>query len=315
MSWTLRRATTTPADLEAITGIVNAVTPDEPTSPDELRWADTTYPGGARFIAELDGRPAGATSAGRIWVRPPEFDAWWATMLVLPDARRRGIGDALYTAVSGAAGAAGKIALHVPASEARPDGIAFLERRGFVEYERSKVVRLELAGLEPPVVDPPSGVAVTTLEERPDLVEGVWEVAREALPDVPAGDEPMAAGDLAEFRARDVDRPAIPPGGFAVALEAVGGRVVGYASLYVVSGPGSLAWHDMTAVARDWRRRGVAGALKRATIRWAIEAGLSALETGNDPANAPMRAINARLGFRPRPDEIVMRGPLREAAA
>jgi RimJ/RimL family protein N-acetyltransferase len=66
----------------------------------------------------------------------------------------------------------------------------------------------------------------------------------------------------------------------------------------------------MTAVARDWRGRGVAGALKRATIRWAIEHGLEALDTGNDPDNAAMRAVNARLGFRPMPDFMTMRGPL-----
>ena len=66
----------------------------------------------------------------------------------------------------------------------------------------------------------------------------------------------------------------------------------------------------MTAVVRDWRGRGVAGALKRATIGWAIANGLEALETGNDLDNAAMRAVNARLGFRPLPDLMTMRGPL-----
>ena len=54
----------------------------------------------------------------------------------------------------------------------------------------------------------------------------------------------------------------------------------------------------------------MAGALKRATIAWAIDHGLSALETGNDVDNAPMRAVNARLGYQPLPDELTMRGPL-----
>ena len=53
--------------------------------------------------------------------------------------------------------------------------------------------------------------------------------------------------------------------------------------------PGSTttAWHDMTAVRPAWRGRGIASALKRATIAWAIANGLEALETGNDEANAP----------------------------
>ena len=66
----------------------------------------------------------------------------------------------------------------------------------------------------------------------------------------------------------------------------------------------------MTAVRRAWRGRGVASALKRATIGWAIERGLTSLDTGNDEDNLAMRAVNARLGYRPLPDELTMRGPL-----
>ncbi len=66
----------------------------------------------------------------------------------------------------------------------------------------------------------------------------------------------------------------------------------------------------MTAVARAWRGRGIAVALKHATIAWAIANGLTALETGNDEGNAPMRGVNARLGYRPLPDRLTMRGPL-----
>ena len=119
----------------------------------------------------------------------------------------------------------------------------------------------------------------------------------------------MAAGDLAEFRARDVDRAAVPAWGFAVAIDA-DDRVVGYASLILVPGGEGVAWHDMTAVRRSWRGRGLAAALKATTIAAAIEHGLSALESANDVDNAPMRAVNARLGYRPLPDLLTMRGPL-----
>ena len=69
----------------------------------------------------------------------------------------------------------------------------------------------------------------------------------------------------------------------------------------------------MTAVRPAWRRRGIATAIKRATIAWAIDHGLEALETGNDETNAPMRAVNARLGYRPLPDVVGYRGPLAPA--
>jgi GNAT superfamily N-acetyltransferase len=164
-----------------------------------------------------------------------------------------------------------------------------------------------------PPVDPPEEIELTDLATRPDLVAGVHALATEAFLDIPGGEEPMATGDLAEFRARDVDRPGIPPDGFAVAIDRTTGRVAGYAALLLKPGNPTVAFHDMTAVARSWRRRGLASALKRRTIGWAIDHRLTALETGNDEANVAMQAVNARLGYRPTPDLLTMRGPLDRA--
>jgi hypothetical protein len=41
-----------------------------------------------------------------------------------------------------------------------------------------------------------------------------------------------------------------------------------------------------------------------------IANGLEALETGNDIDNVAMRAVNARLGYRPMSDQLILRGPL-----
>jgi GNAT superfamily N-acetyltransferase len=107
-----------------------------------------------------------------------------------------------------------------------------------------------------------------------------------------------------------VDRPTIPADGFFVAVDRASDLVVGYASVIVAQGAPTLAYHDMTAVLRAYRGRGIARQLKHATIAWAIRSGLERMETGNDLDNAPMRAVNARLGYRPRPDEVILRGPL-----
>lgn len=311
MTVRIREADLGDTDLETIVALVNGTTPDDPTSVEEMRWSAATYPGASRLILEAGGRPVGAASVGRIYVFPPEFDAFWGTINVLPDARREGFGAALLGAISDRARAAGKVALHIPASDGRPDGIDFLLHRGFREYERSKTVHLELAGLAAPAVDLPAGVVLTTLAERPDLIDGVHALAIEAFADIPGGDAPMAPGDLAEFRARDVDRPSIPHSAFFIATDEATGRVVGYACLLLQPRHRRrIAWHDMTAVARDWRGRGLAGALKRATIGWAIADSLDLLEAGNDTDNLAMRAVNARLGYVPSPDTVILRGPL-----
>ena len=303
------RPATTDEDLATLARIVTTVSPDNPTSVEEMRWSDEKYPGGKRFVAWLDGVAAGAGGAGRIYMFPPEFDGLWGNISVLPAHRRRGVGSALLAALSDVARDAGKTMLMGRTTSDQQEAIDFLEHRGFREHERMKVVRLELAGASPPVVAAPAGLLITSLEEHPELVPSVYEVAKEALPDIP-GEGPMAPETLDEFRTRDVDRPTIPPGGFVLGIDAATGAVVGYANLMLVPGNPKVAWHGMTGVARAWRGRGVATTLKRATIAWAIDNGLEALEGANDVVNAPMRAVNQRLGYQPQPDEVGFRGPL-----
>ncbi len=304
------RAVIDDADLEELVAITLTTSPEAPTSLEEIHWSDATYPGTVRWLAELDGRAIGAATVGRIYMFPPEFGALWASIAVLPGARRQGVGERLLREISDIARRRGKTELYLRCAQDRPDSIDFLVHRGFSELERSKVVRLELGGRAAPAVEPPPGIEFTTLAARPDLIDGVHAVALETFPDVPGGDEPMAVGDLEEFRARDVDRHGVPKDAFFVAVDSRTGGVVGYACLLMQAGSTTVAYHDMTAVQRAYRGRGIARELKHATIDWAIRNGLTALETGNDEANAPMRAVNMRLGYEPMPDEVVMRGPL-----
>jgi GNAT superfamily N-acetyltransferase len=303
------RPATTDADLGHVARIVSTVSPDAPTTVEDMRWADEKYPGGHRFLAWLDGEAVGAAGVGRVYIYPPDFDGLWTNISVLRTHRRRGAGSSLLAAVSQAARDAGKSSLLGQTRSDRPEAIAFLEHRGFRETDRMKVVRLDLPGLAVPIVDPPAGVEITSLEAHPELVAGVYEAAKEILPDIP-GDGPVAPETIEEFRVRDVDGPRIPHGAFKIAIEAETGRVVGYANLGLIPGNPRLAWHMMTGVARAWRGRGLATALKRATIVWAIEHELEAIEGSNDVDNAPMRAVNRRLGYQPEADFIGVRGPL-----
>jgi GNAT superfamily N-acetyltransferase len=63
------------------------------------------------------------------------------------------------------------------------------------------------------------------------------------------------------------------------------------------------------AVARAARGCGVAGALKRAQLRWAKRQGIETLRTANEVRLDSMLALNRRLGYVPLYEEIVLRGP------
>jgi GNAT superfamily N-acetyltransferase len=289
VTWSIREAGPGSEDLQTIFELNLEVDPDYARLADEMAAMDRIYPGTRRFIAEADGRVVGAASAGRMFVRPAEYDGLWMSINVREDSRRQGIGSALFQAISDAARPTGKTAFETDVREDRTDGIDFLVHRGFKEHGRDKLVALDIRGMSPPQVKPPDGVTFTTLAARPDLKPGVHAVAVEAFADIPVTGDPIAAGSYEEFTA------------------------VGYASLTLIPGPGKRAYHDMTAVLRAWRGRGIAKGLKQATIAWAIQAGLEALDTGNDAANGPMRAVNIGLGYQPLPDLVGFRGPLAAA--
>jgi predicted GNAT superfamily acetyltransferase len=71
-----------------------------------------------------------------------------------------------------------------------------------------------------------------------------------------------------------------------------------------------VAHHDLTAVKRAWRGRGVARALKATQIAWAKANGYEELRTTNDERNAPIRRLNAEFGYRPSVGRIHLKGPL-----
>jgi len=61
------------------------------------------------------------------------------------------------------------------------------------------------------------------------------------------------------------------------------------------------AYNLTTGVLRSHRGRKIALALKLLAIRYARSQGARHLDTNNDSLNAPMLAINKKLGYRPQP--------------
>jgi GNAT superfamily N-acetyltransferase len=137
----------------------------------------------------------------------------------------------------------------------------------------------------------------------------MYEVACEAYPDVP-GEGDALMEPFEDWLAHDMQGAGDRPDATFVAV--AGHEVVGYAKFSLSRAQPRVAHHDMTGVKRTWRGRGVAGALKRAQIAWAKEEGFERLMTQNEVRNAPIRRLNARLGYRPAPGYVMMRGPIAE---
>jgi GNAT superfamily N-acetyltransferase len=173
---------------------------------------------------------------------------------------------------------------------------AYLEAHGFEEHRRYVVSRLDVAAAADP--GEPT-VPLVTLAERPDLADELYALAR-----VAHGDQPGRAGTQVGDGWYEWGLRAPCGDAYFIALDE--GRVAGYGYLEEADG----TWrHGFTAVARPHRGRGIAGAIKRAQIRFAKANGIAFLETANE-LRVPMLGLSRRLGYERLYDEVVLRGPL-----
>jgi GNAT superfamily N-acetyltransferase len=260
---------------------------------DELREALT--PTQLYLLAELDGRVVGSGVAGRSDLAGQGF----VSPRVLPRARRRGVGTALLR----------ELAEHVQRHGFDRAGamlddtasLAFAERFGFREVDRD-VEQIRAIGDEP-WPGPLSGIEVVSLAERPELFERAYhELALEAFRDF-ALDRPI------EISLEDWNREwqVWPEASFFALAD---GELVGMAGLIRDDDRPERAENSLSAVRRDWRRRGVASLLKRTVLAWAAANGLQEVYTWTQNGNAAMRVVNERLGYETRSVAIRVRGRL-----
>jgi GNAT superfamily N-acetyltransferase len=286
------------ADKELSLAIYNEVVPENAVSAEEVERWEAAQIATTDLLGLLDGEPAGSVTAGIGHARP----ATASTLLtVIPSKRRRGVGSALYSEISDWARAHGATELRGFIYEGEHEAIEFVERRGFRIVSRDTELYLELADLEPPAIDPPEGIEIVRWADRPELARGLHEVSLETQPDVPGSED--WSGEPFEVW-KGMHRPDVM---FAAVADT---EVVGFAELFLTKARPEVVVHSMTGVKRAWRRRGIAGALKRAQIAWAKEAGYERMQTANELRNEPIRRLNAQLGYRESFGRVEVRGPL-----
>ena len=178
-----------------------------------MRWSETHYPGGGRFLAWLDGEPVGTRrwSAGSTSIRPSSR-ACGPTSRCYPSSAGGVRAVRSSQRAPTRAGRRQDDARRAGRHDAHPDAVEFLEKRGFREHERMKVVRLELAGGgrsgDRAAAGHPDHLA---RRPSPSSSRASTTVAVEALPDIP-GDGPSSPAPSTSSGSRDVDRPSMPPG-------------------------------------------------------------------------------------------------------
>jgi len=282
------------ADLEGWIRVKRAVLPNESAwTVEEFRTRLT--PDRTVLVAALDGEIVGAGLGGR----SDDPQRGYVAPRVHPEARRRGVGTALLEPLVEFVESLGLTRLSGQVTD--PGSKVFAERYGFGESDRQVEQVRHLHGEIP--VDPlPAGVEVATIAERPELLEAAYPLARdEGYPDL------ALAGSIS-VRIEDwlQDEASLPEGSFVALAD---GEIVGYSGLMAHDNDG-VAEDGLTVVRREWRRRGLAKALKQRELAWARRAGFAEVVTWTQSGNESMRAVNERLGYAYRDVAITMAATL-----
>jgi GNAT superfamily N-acetyltransferase len=235
---------------------------------------------------------------------PGRFYTWVTTSA---EWRGQGIGHQLYESALQIVAEHGGDCLESEVEEADAAGRRFAEQLGFEITGHLFGSTLDLATFDEspfshivPAVEA-SGIRFTSLaeEDTPAMRRQLHEVNYRTVLDIPGREGTFFSFE--EFSQMVFDSSWYRPGGQILALD--GATAVGLAAVAFYPDTG-LAYHNMTGVDSAYRGRKIAQALKLLAIRFGRQIGATHMRTHNDSRNAPMLAINGKLGYRPEPGKF-----------
>jgi GNAT superfamily N-acetyltransferase len=244
------------------------------------------------WLAERDGEVVGWATAG-LNHESSDPGAGWAGVSVHPEQRRRGIGGGLWTAVAEHLDRIGARRTGSSGDDSEPTE-RFAVARGFRKTLTQRISSLDPRKLPPPPA-PPAGVDLLPFSAFADDPRQVWRLDVETSADIPL-DQPIEDVRYDEWLAMYWSFPGVDHGLSLVAV--VDGEPAAFTMLRVDPESGRAETH-MTGTLRAFRGRGLALLVKQHSLAAAAARGVELALTENDETNAPMLAVNTRLGYRP----------------
>jgi GNAT superfamily N-acetyltransferase len=241
------------------------------------------------------------------WMKPGRF---FIKVIVVPEYRNRKLGTQMYEEALRVARELGATELESMVRENDVISNRFANQRGFKIEFHSFDSTLDLTRFDERKFDDllarvhADGFRFFSLAEAGLTEENkhkLYEVNRDS-----GLDNPGNGGNFPDFYA--FSKNVFDAAWFRAdtqIIASVGDRWVGLSAigLYPEEGYASNAF---TGVLREYRGRGLAQALKLQTILLAKKAGVRYIRTNNDSQNAPMLAVNRKLGYLPEPGLYTM---------
>ena len=266
--------------------------PDQILTADGMRHSLEHVPERAELLMlawEEDGVVVGWCTAGHEWwVAEPNRGSLQVS--VDPSRRGEGIGSALASAADAHLTTIGVTKTRAWSID-EPGPRALASRLGFTE-----IAAAAKSAVDPRTVTPepvPNGVRIVPFADLDDP-RALYELDLEVSNDIP--NEEFDGISFEEWRDEFWRSPLIDQDASLVAL--VGDELAAM-TMIRIDEPSGRAENNVTGTRRAFRSRGLARLLKTHSLHIAGRRGATIAITGNDETNAPMLAVNTRLGYRP----------------
>jgi GNAT superfamily N-acetyltransferase len=299
--------TATMDDAGIVADLETARDPEDPRDPTMLRfWWAIRAPDEPqlRLVGENHGAAIAFVAAGHEpWARMPKRFGWIRPTLHPQIWSEIHFGRLVDAGESWLREEQGAIAV-ARAREKLPEELRVYEDRGYREMRRSKVWELDLvagrdrllAGAERTRAQmDKQGIRLLTLDldDDPERLPKLYELTIAAERDIPTT-VPWRTEPYDEWQRFWFENPGVRQDRFWIARE--GDAIVG---LSVIGFPPQRGapWTYFTGTSKSVRGRGVARALKYATVAQAIALGSQRVRTNNDGENAPILHLNAEMGY------------------
>jgi len=229
----------------------------------------------------------------------------WINILVDPPSQGKGIGSSIYKRLSDELGKLNAIAAWAGSKEDLPQLTRFYQKRGFAEKMKAWESRLDVRSIdltrfqEYPERALRHGITFTNLaaerQNDQDSLRKLHELVQLISADMPSP-APFTPISFEQWKAFELKNPSLLPEGYMIAKD--GSQYVGLSTVWRLEQEPRGLVQGNTGVRREYRGRGIAVALKLKVIDFAKRNSYEKVKTWNASNNAPMLAVNTKLGFK-----------------